>query len=307
MMQPPPKQLTQAMVDVWVKTTRGIFSFGQICYELNVESREAKASMRTILNRLEDTGKIKRMPGQGLYRRINEELIPIDWQNAQVNLLALKFPFGLEEFVKIYPKSIIILAGTKNVGKTAWLYNFVALNMQRFKGSLDLYNSETSPQQMLERFAPLNIPKPAPFTVYERYDDFADVIHPAHISVIDYLDPNSEVYLVGTEIDAIFRKLTSGVAVIGLQKPPPTVVWVKGQRTTFERDLAYGGGFTAKRACLYISLGKTLKLVYVKTPKQPHTNYANMQWTYNIAEDGIHFENIQRYYGEEEEQKREEE
>jgi hypothetical protein len=116
--------------------------------------------------------------------------------------------------------------------------------------------------------------------------------------VIDYLDTNSEVYLVGSEIDAIFRKLTTGCAIIGLQKPPPSVTYVKGVKQVIDRDLAYGGGFTAKRAVLYISLSQhRLKLVYVKTPANPKVNPNNQTWTYDFDETG-YFKDIQRYYGE---------
>lgn len=231
------------------------------------------------------------------YRIIDKTLQVMDWQNADPSkIVPLKFPFGLEEYCLIYPKSIIPVAGSKNVGKTGFLYNFIEMNMNDF--DIDLYNSETGKEQMFQRFQPLNIPVPAPFKVYERYDNFADIIHPEHISVIDYLDLNSEVYLVGTEIDAIFRKLTTGVAVIGLQKPPPTVTYERGVKKVRDRDLAYGGGFTAKRATLYITMGSNkLKLVYVKTPANPKVNPNNMTFSFGWEDDGIHFKNIERYYG----------
>ncbi len=168
-------------------------------------------------------------------------------------------------------------------------------NAERF--IIDFYNSETGPEQLKMRFTPLNIPSPAPFNVYERYDNFADIIEPTHLSIIDYLDFNSEVYLVGAEIDAIFRKLTTGCVIIGLQKPPPSVVFTKtGAKKTIDRDLAYGGGFTAKRASVYISLSShRLKLIYAKTPAHPKLNPKNMTWQYDFDDDG-YFTNIQRYY-----------
>jgi len=292
-----PKQLTQAIVEEWVSLIKGKFNVRDIWNEVGIESPENKQHLRVILSRLEAKGIISANGGGGNYRRIDTEAAVIEWQQADPNkTVPLEFPFDEHELAKIYPKSIIIVAGSKNAGKTAYLYNFINLNMFQFE--IDLFNSETSPEQMHERFTPLEIPKPAPFTVYERYDNFADVVHPDHVSVIDYLDLNSEVYLVGTEIDAIFRKLRNGVAIIGLQKPPPTITYVKGVKKLVDRDLAYGGGFTAKRAILYITMGDNkLKLLYVKTPRTPKVNPNNMTFTYTIGEDGIHFENIQRYYG----------
>ena len=292
--------LTQAVVETWLKLVSGAFKIRDIWSELGIESPEGKQHLRVILFRAEEKGLIVCL-GNGIYRKLDSERKPQQWQKADPNkTIPLLFPFGLEEYCRIYPKSIVIVAGSKQAGKTAFLYNFIKLNMTQFP--IDLFNSETGVEQMFERFRPLNIPDPAPFKVYERYDNFADVIHPDHISVIDYLDLNSEVYLVGAEIDAIFRKKITGVAVIGLQKPPPSVVYIKGVKKVIERDLAYGAGFTAKRAILYITMGSNkLKILYVKTPRNPKVNPDNMSWTFRIGEDGITFENIQRVYGEQEE------
>ena len=250
-----------------------------------------------ILHRLVETGVIAKTALDGTYRKLETEKKPIDWQSADLSkTLPLVLPFDIHQVCRIYPKSIIIVAGSKNEGKTSFLLKCVQLNMLKFQ--LDLYNSETGPEQLKERLTPLAIPNPAPFETYERYDNFADVIEPDHLSIIDYLDLNSEVYLVGTEIDAIFRKLTTGCAIIGLQKPPPSTTYIKGVKHVIERDLAYGGGFTAKRAVLYISLSShRLKLIYVKIPKNPQVNPNNMQWSYEFDEIG-YFKNIQRYYGE---------
>ena len=278
-------RLTQDVVEKWIALTDGAFNVRDIWSEVGIEEPENKSHLRVILHRLIQNKVIAPAGKYGYYRKVEDERKPIDWQGKRhTPSLSLKFPFGLELYCRIRPKNIIMLAGEKNAGKTQWLYNFIKFNMNEF--TIDLFNSETGPEQMDERMAPLGIPEPAPFSVYERYDNFVDVIHPDHISVIDYLDLNSEVYLVGTEIDAIFRKLNKGVAVIGIQKP-------------LGRDLGYGGMFSAKRAALYISLGgNRLKLVYVKTPANPKVNPSNMTWSFNSAEDGIHFINIQRYYGE---------
>ena len=291
-----PRQLTQSLIEEWVSITKGQFSLRDIWNEIGIESSEGKKHLRTILDRLEEKGIITHLEkGYGNYRRVDNEATKMDWENADPdNTVPLLFPFGEHEFVKIFPKSIIIVAGSKQAGKTEYLYNFIKLNMAKYP--IDLFNSETGPEQMKERFVSLGITPSPTFNVYERYDNFADVINSDHISVIDYLDLNSEVYLVGSEIDAIFRKLRS-VAIIALQKPPPAVTYIKGVKKVIERDLAYGGGFTAKRAILYITMGQSsLKLLYVKSPAQKKINPQNMTFTFNFSEEG-HFANIQRSYG----------
>jgi len=293
-----PVPLSQAIIEQWVALTKGQFNVRDIWSEVGIESPEGKDHLRKILSRLEDKGIIRQLDkGFGNYRCVDSKATKIDWEGADPNAtVPLLFPFGEHEFVKIFPKSIVIVAGSKQAGKTEYLYEFIKLNKDKY--AIDLFNSETGAEQMKERFDSLGITASPSFNVYERYDNYADVIVPDHISVIDYLDLNSEVYLVGAEIDAIFRKLT-GVAVIGLQKPPPSVTFVKGVKKVIERDLAYGGGFTAKRAILYITMGSNkLKLLHVKSPKQKKINPQNMTWSFSFNEDG-HFENIQRSYGEE--------
>lgn len=294
-----PVPLSQAIVEQWISLTKGQFNVRDIWNEVGIESPEGKQHLRVILDRLEKKGVIQQLEkGFGNFRRVNDKVEKIDWEVADPNnVVPLLFPFGEHDLVSIYPKSIIIVAGGKNAGKTEYLYNFLKLNMHNF--TIDLFNSETSPEQMKARFLSLGLTPPVPFNTYERYDNFADVIHPDHISIIDYLDLNSEVYLVGAEIDAIFRKLKLGVAVIGLQKPPASITVFKGVKKVVERDLAYGGGFTAKRAVLYITMGRNkLKLLYVKTPKQKKLNPNNMTFSFDFDDEG-HFDNIQRAYGDE--------
>ena len=292
------KELTQARVEEWLSLVDGQFTVKDIWAELGVNYEENRSNLRVILHRLREKGVIAKCSHNGTYRKLETEVTRIDWQSADPGaVLPLKLPFEIHKYCKLYPKSIVIVAGEKNAGKTTFLYLATVLNMGMFE--TDLYNNETGAEQMQERFSYLDVPVPPPFESYERYDNFADVIHPEHLSIIDYLDTNSEVYLVGAEIDAIFRKLTTGVAIIGLQKPPPAKMLVRGKMVSQSRDLAYGGGFTAKRAALYISLGDyKCKLVYVKTPMNPRVNPNNMQWAYSVGEDG-YFANIRRFYGEE--------
>lgn len=294
------EKLGQDVVEKYLEYSAGHFTTKDLWDVLDIKTPENRAYLRVILDRLCKTGVIMRTSKDGVYRKVNVERPEIDWVSADPSkILPIKFPFGIEEHVKIYPKSIVIVAAGKNEGKTAFAYKTIQLNMNNFQ--VDLYNSETGAEQMKERFEPLGIPIPPPFKTYERYDEFGDVIEPTHLSVIDYMDTNSEVYMVGEEIDKVFRKLTTGVVVICLQKPPPSKVLQKGGGfKVVDRDLAYGGGFTAKRAALYISMGShKLKLVYVKTPAQKGVNPNNMMWTFGIDDSGM-FKDMKRYYGEEE-------
>ena len=289
-----PKELTAGVVKEWLSLITGNFEIREIWNELGIESAEGKKHLRVILYRFEEQ-KLVVSIGSGKYRKVDNEREKMDWENADPNaFLPIKLPFGLHEHCLIYPKSIIVVVGGKDGGKTAFLLDTLALNCDTFP--IDFYNSETGNEQFKKRVAPYNFPNPAPFNTYRRYDNFADVIDPDHFSIIDYLDFNSDVYMVGTEIDRIFRK-TNNIAVIGIQKPPPTKVLVRGEERFIERDLGYGGAFTIKRSVLYVSLsGNRLKVISAKTPSNPTVRLANAQWSYEFDNDG-RLTNLQRYYG----------
>ena len=296
-----PRELTQAIVELWVSTAVGQFNVRDIWAELGIESTENKHHLKVILKRLSDKGIIIPTAKDGSYRKLDSTATPINWQAADpTNILPLKFPFSLEEYVKIYPKSIIIIAGSKSAGKTAWLYNFVYMNMNNV--DVDLYNSEMGPEAMKERFEAFgDIPVPAPFNVYERYHNFGDVINPDNVSVIDYLSTTNEAYLCAAEIEAVFQRLRNGAAVIAIQKPPASTYIYRGEKKTVERDLGYGGAYSAFRSQLYVSLGgNKMKLVYGKNPAKKTVNPNNMMWTFSIDSDLIHFKDIKRYYEENE-------
>jgi len=294
------EQTLTFLIKEWVKEVQGHFTSHQLDGELDIRTPKEKGLRRVVIKQLCDVNEIQRVTGGvGAYRKVDTTALIMDWQSADPkNIVSLKFPFGLEQFVKIFPKSILIVAGSKNEGKSLFMYDFTLKNMYHPLG-IDLYNSETGREQMKERLDnfDVEIPNPAPFRVFERYDNFADCIDPNRISVIDYLDLDSEVYMVGAEINHIFQKLDKGIAIIALQKPPSQTLYVKGVKKTISRDLAYGGGFTSKRAVLYLSLDShILKIVFCKNKADAKINPNNMRWSFSVNDNGTKFLDIKRYY-----------
>ncbi len=294
------KNLSQDIKE-WVSESVGWWTYRNLDDDCGITGPESKNTRRVVIADLVKKRKITRhAQKQGHFKKVDDVLHEQVWQEADTrNVLPVLWPFGLEQYMKIFPKSVIIVGGYKQQGKTAYLYKLVHLNMDMFE--IDLFNNETGVEQMKERFDGIDpdIPNPPPFKTYERYDNFSEVIHPDHISVIDYLDTNSEFYEIGNEIEKIWQRLDKGVAVIGLQKPPPQVSMYKGQKQVLTRDLAYGGAMTAKRAVLYLSLDThILKIVHAKNPiKGMYPN--GMCWSYSFNGQGV-FHDINRWYPPEE-------
>ena len=284
-------ELTQQVVEDWIESLRlsGIerFSSTDAWNDIGIVSPENRTKLRVILSRCKEKRQIDKSTSNGHYRILDNTKLIMDWENADTkNVLPILWPFNIQEWAKIHPKSIIIVAGEKNAGKTAFLYECIKLNYASF--NVELYNSETGMEQMKERFTALDFPSPAPFKVYERYDSFSDIVDPNALTIIDYLDFNSEVYQCGEEIDRLFQKLKDGACIIGMQKPPPVPTKQPGGGVKMvTRDLAYGGAFSAKRAALYITLGQGLcKLVTVKNPARKGVYPNNKQWSYRFDKSG---------------------
>ena len=176
------EDLEQHKVEELLLEYHGHFTYRDICDDLKIITAEGKASLRTIMKRILDRKDglmvARDSKKQGSFRVVEDKADEIDWQGATVEPLKVRLPFGLGDIVYIFPKSIIVVAGDFNAGKTAFLYNVVIMNMERFL--VDLYDSEMGRYNIQRRFAkfPEPIPNPAPFRTFSRDRDFADVIDP---------------------------------------------------------------------------------------------------------------------------------
>ena len=79
--------------------------------------------------------------------------------------------------------------------------------------------------------------------MYRKTENFADVLDPDALSVIDYLRVDmNKPYEVANKLFEIFNKLKGGIAVVAMQKPPG------------DRKLAFGGAGTAFEPALYLGM-----------------------------------------------------
>ena len=241
--------------------------------------------------RLEKSGKT--------YRIIERDIDDLDWMGADVNnVVKLKLPHGIhdnttfdfEEHVVIPPKSIIIVAGTSNEGKTTFCLNILVLNFDNFKTIY--FTNEMSAVGFKRRMSTFNewadnlydeAGKPKWRTV-TRYANYQDVIDPEGLNIIDYLDANEqgEYYKLAPYIKGIHKKLRNGLAVIALQKPPG-------------RDDAFGGSNIRGVAALYLSIDKG-RITVVKAKDWIIENPNGNKYGFEIIHGGSMFNNIHRIY-----------
>ena len=115
-------------IEEWVSVTDGFFSVTDCAKALQPVTNSGQTTFRGILRRLAQRGIIEKHGAKdGVYRRIDTELEPLDWLHADTTPLSLQWPFGIERLVNLYPGNLAVIAGAPNAGKTALILNFDVL------------------------------------------------------------------------------------------------------------------------------------------------------------------------------------
>jgi hypothetical protein len=244
----------------FINVTDGSFQIKDVAQALNIINSTDRNTLRVVLHRLKTDGIIaKSGKRDGEYVKINRELHTIDWKNAPTEEYDITLPMGLNKVVSIYPKNIIVIGGFSNAGKTC-----VALDIARHnqdKHPVRYFSSEMGDSELKLRLSKWEGIQPDDWKTqfYERSNDFPGVIDPNGLNIIDYLEVNDEFWKVGSVIADIYDRLSSGIAVVCIQKNAGT-------------DYGRGGTFGAEKPRLYLSLDRiegkhVMKIVKAKNWK----------------------------------------
>jgi len=267
-------------------STRGnILSTERLRLTTTVYKRRKK-NVSIILKRLSEGENkliIKTVGVVGSYKTINKtaKLIDLADRSDLKGELPVKFPFGIENYIKPMPGCVYVIAGETDSGKSAFLMNFAKKNTLLF--NVNYFSSEMGKQELLDRtdhFWP-NIGDDKNFNFYEDcYEDFEQMIRPDEINIIDYLELFDEFWKMAERIDKIGRALKNGIAFIALQKPK-------------NREEGTGGERTKNLARLYLSLSPgMLKIVKAKNWRDPKLNPNGLTIPWKLAE-GCKFYNTE--------------
>jgi hypothetical protein len=247
------------------------------CYNsLHLQTKNEKTACRMAIKRIVQMGIIEPCGNRsGVYRKVDKRVDLIDFINAKGDMLDIKWPFKIEKLCGIMPKNIVVVTGSPDTGKTAFLLDFIRMNMMKHK--CNYFSSEMGALELksrLEKFPQLPLTG-WNFKPMERSSNFADVIRPDEINVIDFLEIHQDFYLIGQWIKDIFDKLNKGIAVIAIQKNTGKGV-----------DIARGGVGSLEKPRLYISLSNnphTLKIVKAKNWANDMVNPNGMYLRYKIV------------------------
>jgi len=135
----------------------------------------------------------------------------------------------------------VVVAGSPDSGKTAWLLNLIKLNQDKW--NIYYQSSEMGETELatrLEQFTDMDL-NDWKFIAEERSSHFADVIRPDDINIIDYMELTDNVWMVAEYLREIHDKLNNGIAIVALQKKR-------------NADLGRGGEFSLEKPRLYLSM-----------------------------------------------------
>ncbi len=230
----------------YVAGTDGVFDSRELYQALNIATREEKKIAIVCLQRLCESGVIERVGTKnGVYRKVQNDDDEMELFTDPGKEFDLKLPLGLNSLVKIFPMNIIVVAGSKSSGKTAFLMNIAHMNMGRHP--IVYLNSEMGPIEFSERLS--NFGEKESFwtdknkiRVLNRHSNFHDKItDEPKIYIIDFLECHDNFYEIAKPIRLIHEKLRDGVCIIAIQKDA-------------NAQLGRGGAFSMEKARLYLTL-----------------------------------------------------
>lgn len=265
------KPLSDRIQD-WLKDSTGWCSYDDIDRDLALSPAE-KNNRRLIIKRFKDTGIVEANPKNNkLVRYVNANVRKIDFKSATKRTpLDIKFPFQIEQYFNIYSGNIVVVAGAPDAGKTGWILNFIRLNQD--KHAIFYQCSEMDKEELASRlmnFEGIELDDWT-FEAEKRSGNFADVIRPDCINIVDYMELTEDVYMVADYLKAIHEKLESGIAIVALQKK-------------IGAHLGRGAEFSLEKPRLYLSMdaGKTT-IVKAKNWVKPDVNPNGLVIKYKIV------------------------
>jgi hypothetical protein len=228
----------------FIESTTGNFSSTEVNNFLGKSTSVNNRSISAILCRMLKDGEIVRAGNKnGIFRKVDNACPVMDLRHVRAESYPIVWPFDLHKLVEIMPKNIVIVAGMSNAGKTMFCLNTARLNMNMENREIHYFSSEMGDVEIVKQLRKFDGLSPHDWKVKfrERNDRFEDVIVPNAMNIIDFMEIHEDHYKVGAKIRAIFERLTTGIAVIALQKKP-------GQ------ELGVGGVASLEKARLYLAL-----------------------------------------------------
>ena len=189
----------------------------------------------------------------GCYRKIENNFKVVGLNGLEnTPVMEINLPLGMNQYVEIMPKDLIVFAGVPNAGKTAIMLETARLNFERYK--CWYFSTEMGARNCAKRLAKHENTKIEDWKI-NFVEDFSrhykDIVQPDDLTFIDYVE-SDEPYKIPSILAGIQSKIRGGIAIVALQKN-------KGI------EHAYGGYQTIAKPALFCSLENSMcKIVKAK-------------------------------------------
>jgi len=267
-----------------ISATNGNISATYLYNALQCATSGEKGAVRTVLGRMVDEGLLEKSGNRaGEYRIIDGVCEPEDWKNTEINNVDIWLPFELNEMIDIPSGSIILIAGSQDAGKSAMLMNIVKENMNRLE--VNYFSSEINAAGFKNRISLFDAPYYDDWKVnfYTRMHNFADVIKPGELNIIDYLEVHDNFFKVAGYLADIFNKLKGrGVAIVAIQKDP-------------FKNYGRGGSFCEEKPVLSLALDFNVCRINKFKGEFRGTNPRGMEYHYKLVH-GANFVRVRHWH-----------
>lgn len=233
-------------VSAWLSLAHGEFRLSEIIKDLGIKNEEDISDLKFALYGLCCEGRIKENKSKnGVYRKIEVSLEKMKRVENRPPPIDLWLPFGLHEKYVPIPGALILVSGVRNAGKSTFMLNFCENNMHKHK--IRYVSSEWSNVErdiQLEDFGADIDQWDSKIDFYAKKDvstSFDNYIDPENITIIDYFENYDNYAAVAGGLRDIADKLTTGIAIVALQKKANS-------------DYGFGGEATLNRAQLSINI-----------------------------------------------------
>ncbi|KKN76938.1 hypothetical protein LCGC14_0365900 [marine sediment metagenome] len=246
-------------------------------------------AINKVLLNLSKTNKKKQIVKAGSgFKVIDDSVETIDLLGEAGTAINLILPFGIHTYCKVFAGNIVIVFGSKDAGKTAFILNAIKMNRNNGR-AITYYSSEMGRDELRNRLLQdkeLTLEQWAGiFQPVIRSSNFDEVLDPDGFNFIDFLElggDENEYYKGVALIRRIYDRLAGGkgIAVIACHKNQGAA-------------LPKGGSGMLEKARIAVSLDKgEAKLVVAKNWVDGIiTSPTGKNWTYKLV-GGINYFNI---------------
>jgi hypothetical protein len=212
----------------YIDYTDGIFSL-QDCYgAIGAVDVKEKANIRKALCVMCKGKEIEKIGTRsGIYRKPNRDYEVIDLDGAVPDPLNVELPLRIDQLCNVYNGMTILAEGEKSTGKSAFGIETAWLNRKLFPGKVRYMQNGELNKQMLTIRLMLRPQETYPIKKFSesiefitRHRDWWDIVNPEGLNIIDYIEEHEKKYLIPDYIARIQERLTTGIALIILQRVP---------------------------------------------------------------------------------------